>query len=457
MCGLWGVVGYAGYDKDLIESVRQLAVFSQLRGWDSTGVAKIDHNKKLYTIVKSPVCASDFIDNKHADSVLRDVNSAGVLIGHTRAATRGAVNKANCHPFYEEGAYGSIVLAHNGFAEGYNSKDYNVDSQWVCAMIAEEGPDFLKRLRGEYALTWYDFTRDSLFMARNSKRPLFVADVTAGTATKKVWASEKWMLSALTRNGLRIKALYETSPHVLYEIDPANSRLKAATAYEPPVVVVPSYPAAVRSDWSYGAGYRSPLPLAKPEDVGGREKPPTLPPPTRVGNMYRQGAMCPIPASTAWDAHCKTEKDVRTTLRAKFVKLNVLGDDKNNQVFYTMKIDPADELYGTVPQVTVNAINHGTEWMSGQILKEDGWVTLDILGAEWVGTPAQRKLVTLHCMVPLAPWTAIMKPTTKNVPVVVKPVVKLDDDAPPHPGWTAEEVAVWNKIRDDELESRYAA
>lgn len=433
MCGLFGVVGYAGYDKDLIESVRQLAVFSQFRGFDSTGVAKIDHHKKLYTIVKSPVTASEFIELKHADSVLRDVNSAGALIGHTRAATRGLVNKANCHPFYEEGDYGSIVLAHNGYAEGYNSKDYNVDSQWVAAMIAAEGPDFLKRLRGEYALTWYDFTRGSLFMARNEKRPLFVADVSAGSATKKVWASEKWMLQAMTRNSLRIKALYETSPHVLYEIDPANSRLKAATPYTPPAETK-SY-----STWSYG-GYAATTPVV----VNGQEKPPALPPPTRVGNMYKQGAMCPIPASTAWDVHCKTEKDVRTTIRAQFVRLNV-RDETNNQIFYTFKPDPTDELYGAVPQVYVNSVNRGTDWMAAAILKDDGWVTLDILGAEWVGVPAQRKLVTLHGMVPLEPWSKII-----NIPRVEKP-----KDAPPNPLWRDDEIAAWNEENDARVMARY--
>ena len=395
MCGLFGVVGKNGHTAGLIEAMRQLATFSVFRGADSTGLGSVNAKKREYTVDKAACPSYEFLERRHAISILTEANNTSVIIGHTRAATRGKVRTPNAHPFYEEGTYGGILLAHNGYAEGYDAKEYDVDSQWVAAMIAEHGPDWVKTLRGEYALTWHDFETNTLWMARNTDRPLFLAVVPAGKDMHKlVWASEKEMLAcALVRNKVPITQMYELKANALHEFDPQTATL----------IRQESYPATQKFAYNTQGWVRG--------NVGPAATTVSVTP--GMGSMYQQGANCQYSIANAWDGR---PAGTRNKLRVKLKMRS--GFNALENTYWQFSPDPADEVYGTVPQIRMCSIPRATEWLDAQIIKESGWLTLEIMGAEYTGPEATKKLVTLHCMVPRETWNNLIGLSDKKDDVI---------------------------------------
>ena len=106
MCG---IVGYLG-DKDaypiLINGLKRL----EYRGYDSAGVALLDHGR--LTIHKCQGKVSDLEAHARGGDV-----SGTVGIGHTRWATHGPPNDVNAHP--HQSTSGDLALIHNGIIENY--------------------------------------------------------------------------------------------------------------------------------------------------------------------------------------------------------------------------------------------------------------------------------------------------------------------------------------------------
>jgi glutamine-fructose-6-phosphate transaminase (isomerizing) len=108
MCGIVGYIGNRDAYDILIKGLHRL----EYRGYDSAGVAIIDHDKQL-NIYKSRGKVADlekFCQSKNVKG------STG--IAHTRWATHGEPNDINAHPHYS--ASGKIALVHNGTIENYN-------------------------------------------------------------------------------------------------------------------------------------------------------------------------------------------------------------------------------------------------------------------------------------------------------------------------------------------------
>ena len=103
MCG---IVGYIG-PKDSIEMVLVGLKRLEYRGYDSSGIAFVDHENKLH-------CFKAVGKIQELVETLGEHNySAQAIIGHTRWATHGVVNDLNAHPHTYEG----ISLVHNGIIE----------------------------------------------------------------------------------------------------------------------------------------------------------------------------------------------------------------------------------------------------------------------------------------------------------------------------------------------------
>ncbi|MFI3284501.1 MAG: SIS domain-containing protein, partial [Erysipelotrichaceae bacterium] len=99
MCG---IVGFIGLNSSKI--VKQILDKMRYRGYDSCGIAGVlDGKLSLEKTLLEP-------------SSLKDINS-WVCVGHTRWATHGEVNIANCHPHVSNG--NKIALVHNGIVENY--------------------------------------------------------------------------------------------------------------------------------------------------------------------------------------------------------------------------------------------------------------------------------------------------------------------------------------------------
>ena len=209
MCGLVGLAGYIGYNEE--RAFRDLLVMDTVRGFHSTGIAVIDKDRLVSgsAIFKLPVSGGEFVRHEQFSDMIPSTTNktSAVLIGHNRQATVGKVNTHNAHPFHT----GSIIGAHNGTLPHTarqklaNWKDYTTDSEALLYNIHKDGAELaLGSVWGAWALTYWDFDRDSLFMVRNDQRPLAYTYTTDRETL--LWASEWQMIwAAADRNNLDIE------------------------------------------------------------------------------------------------------------------------------------------------------------------------------------------------------------------------------------------------------------
>lgn len=201
MCGIVFTINADDYAYCLSEWFADAMLASQVRGTDSTGLFQLDL-KGTSRLYKQTLPASNFLEHKEAQTIIRDASSSMLTVGHVRAATVGKVTQENAQPFRvtrEDGSY--VVVVHNGTLLNWHSKpgasSFTSDSAWVAYLLAEKGNDAFAYFDGSFAIVWYDSrTPDYVYMARNSKRPLHYAVVNGGETL--VGCSELGMLGWLT-------------------------------------------------------------------------------------------------------------------------------------------------------------------------------------------------------------------------------------------------------------------
>jgi hypothetical protein len=200
MCGLVGMLGDIGEPEK--KMFRDMLIFNQVRGFDSTGVAAVFTSVKKdieeVKVEKDVGAAQNLWE--YADAATTMFNPRGiitgfvkVLIGHNRATTVGETNVDNAHPFN----YGSIFGAHNGTLtwtkDLIDDDTFDVDSKSLFNHIAQKGvEDAWKSFYGAAALTFFDKEKDITYLIRNSQRPLFIVESEDGKCM--FWASESWMI-----------------------------------------------------------------------------------------------------------------------------------------------------------------------------------------------------------------------------------------------------------------------
>ncbi len=121
MCGIFACVDHQGADVSgvALTGLRRL----RYRGYDSWGFAGFRHG--------SPLAVTRSLDPLDETA---DLPAATAVIGHTRWATHGGVNLANCHPFVS--ADGGFALIHNGVVENYLALRGGGDAESDTAVIA---------------------------------------------------------------------------------------------------------------------------------------------------------------------------------------------------------------------------------------------------------------------------------------------------------------------------------
>lgn len=170
-------------------------IVDTVRGADSTGLAAVGYsNMDTVTTIKEAVAGPTFVDFNKVTTLLNNMDKQAVVMGHNRAATKGAINAFNAHPF----TYGNITLCHNGTLRTRNGVDsyLPVDSEAICKAFYEKGAlPTLELLQGAYALQWYDSKEHTYNLARNDERPLNFAF----NKEKDICfvASEAWMIRIL--------------------------------------------------------------------------------------------------------------------------------------------------------------------------------------------------------------------------------------------------------------------
>jgi hypothetical protein len=215
-------IGFYAQDRDMLKG---MLVVNSLRGAHSTGIAGVcsrrESDKEAMGLVKAVQSPYYLFDHHKTDEFFRRfLSDYDTIIGHGRYATRGEINADNAHPFEE----GHITLVHNGgISNFYQLRDTNldkeveVDSHLVARLIERNGwEETLPKLRGAYALVWYDSRDGSLHFARNKERPMVIAKLEKKDTI--IYASEAATLEwAASRYGYKIESLSETHPFTHYE------------------------------------------------------------------------------------------------------------------------------------------------------------------------------------------------------------------------------------------------
>lgn len=201
MCGLVACItkrefGFTSKDKDIFD---QLLYADALRGRDSTGIFCVNKFGNVNTL-KSAQQAADFQKTTEYKAALNAAFMNGrVLVGHNRAATHGETVDKNAHPFISN----NICLVHNGTL--YNHKiiaDVAVDSHALAIGFSKEGHvKTLDKAFGAYALIWYDAKEQTVYIAKNDQRPLWMID----TPDAIYIASEADMLTWVVGRNLTTK------------------------------------------------------------------------------------------------------------------------------------------------------------------------------------------------------------------------------------------------------------
>lgn len=216
MCGIVGMAGkLTAQHKDIMSAM--LTVCS-LRGMHSTGTFIVKEKANNVTVNKTVGPPIELFNTVGYDRL--SSYNASVFGGHCRAATHGAINRRNAHPFEND----RIVGMHNGTLENWRGslKDasfFDVDSECLMHNIAEFGvEEVIPKVRGAYALVWFDKEEGTLNFLRNSKRPLWFCM----TEDNEVmfWASEYWMLDMLrSDHGKRQKFAEDKDENLYYELE----------------------------------------------------------------------------------------------------------------------------------------------------------------------------------------------------------------------------------------------
>ena len=105
MCGIVGYTGPREAYPIIIKGLKRL----EYRGYDSTGVALLNHGLKVYK-KKGKVAELE-------EAIMGKDLHAHTGIGHTRWATHGEPNDINAHPHVS--ASGKLAIIHNGIIENY--------------------------------------------------------------------------------------------------------------------------------------------------------------------------------------------------------------------------------------------------------------------------------------------------------------------------------------------------
>ena len=228
MCGIFGLVKHQESfipDKEIINSVKKLFIFSETRGSEAAGIA-INTGKSI-EIFKQAGSPREFVTSKKYDEILNksikkynekinktsNVNQCFSLIGHSRLVTNGFQSEnINNQPIYIPG----LVAIHNGIVTNQKElwfknknlkKETDLDTEIVLKIIQDKicrGQDiesslietYLK-MQGTASMAIFLEEFANLFLTTNTGSIFYLID-----SKNKifVFASERFILKRLVES-----------------------------------------------------------------------------------------------------------------------------------------------------------------------------------------------------------------------------------------------------------------
>lgn len=175
MCGIIGYIG-ENVEKNLLDGLEKL----EYRGYDSAGICTLRKNQ--FYVEKSV----GSVDKLRAAT--KEFEEFGIGIAHTRWATHGKISIENAHPHFSSKS--DVALVHNGIIENFETIKLELESQGVYfygqtdsevitkllsgKMTLKKLNDYVKKLKGTYALAIISKKNKSIYFAKN-KSPLYVS------------------------------------------------------------------------------------------------------------------------------------------------------------------------------------------------------------------------------------------------------------------------------------------
>ncbi len=182
MCGIVGYIGPRQAYPIIITGLKR----QEYRGYDSTGIALINHSLKVFKKKGKVAELEEFLIGEDL--------SANIGMGHTRWATHGEPSDRNAHP--HQSASGKLAMIHNGIIENYNqlkqellNKGYkfnsDTDTEVLLNFIEEIKKNnqcsleealriALKRVSGAYVILLLDEESPDTIIAARKGSPLVI-------------------------------------------------------------------------------------------------------------------------------------------------------------------------------------------------------------------------------------------------------------------------------------------
>lgn len=151
MCGIFGVITSKenNYTTEFLsKSLKHLALLSQTRGKDSSGLCSFNQHTNQIDVIKGPIPVNQLISKHQAKNTITNafsnLNKANYAFGHARLVTNGTqLNDANNQPVIKDG----IIGVHNGIVvnvdelwEQHSSitRENEIDTEVLLALISSE-------------------------------------------------------------------------------------------------------------------------------------------------------------------------------------------------------------------------------------------------------------------------------------------------------------------------------
>lgn len=284
MCG---IVGYVSLKDDTRKYSKEKFLteglyVNALRGFDSTGVMGVSDDM-TWEYSKQAVPAARFVGA--GDWEKRNFEQ-WATVGHNRAATVGAVDTDNSHPFH----HGNILLVHNGTLRStydlpFKNPDIDVDSSLIAYNLNQVEPGeavdkVIKNLQGAYALVWFDLRDESINFVRNTERPLHFG--LNKQADILYFMSEGHMLNMITKRF----ADYSSRPTNIWQLGVRQMLKYKKGSLMPEVKEVPNFTNGRRGWEGY---YNQTNNYVRPQSQ--------VPAQTRSGRRHGDSAECPLGGS----------------------------------------------------------------------------------------------------------------------------------------------------------------
>jgi glucosamine 6-phosphate synthetase-like amidotransferase/phosphosugar isomerase protein len=231
MCGLGGYIGKAKNPKDTYKLITNIFKQSDSRGIDASGVwATTYDNKIIYD--KEPVRSSIYIREPFWKNVSKQ--QINLMLIHARGASRSsgsAYVNSNNHPFVSNDK--SVGLIHNGIIHEFLDlkEKFQVSSDCdseILLRIFESQKNRMQSIQDIWsfipsghmavAIGEYEQEKRNLFLFRNDKRPIWIADLRKSHGQIFFFSSDEIWFKAIQNLNIKNYKLIELPANQLWTI-----------------------------------------------------------------------------------------------------------------------------------------------------------------------------------------------------------------------------------------------